>query len=107
MIAQEIVMNMSHEITPEQITPRFLASLIRWQKQGNRAVDIKIPPLWIHEEGAVTTVWCYDHDLKEGNYATRISEIPTTKSLMRQRQKRVEEEKYDLTRKLKELEAMA
>lgn len=100
-------MNMSHEIKPEQITPRFLAALIRWQKKGNRAVDIKIPPLWIHEDGAVTKIWCYDHDLNEGNFATRISEIPTTKSLMRQRQKRVEKEKYDLARKLQELEEMA
>lgn len=100
-------MNMSHEIKPEQITPSFLAALIRWQKQGNRAVDIKIPPLWVHEEGAVTTVWCYDHDLQEGKFATRISEIPTTKRLMRQRQKRVEKAKYDLTRKMEELEAMA
>ncbi len=99
-------MNMSHEITPEQITPRFLAALIRWQKQGRRSIDIKIPPLWMHEEGAVTTIWCYDYDLKEGNYATRISEIPTIKSLMQQRQKRVEEEKYDLTRKMAELEAI-
>ena len=100
-------MNMSYEITPEQITPRFLAALIRWQKQGNRFVDIKIPPLWVHEEGAVTTIWCYDHDLKEGSYATKISGIPTTKCLLKQRQKKIEEEKYDLTRKLQELEAMA
>ncbi len=100
-------MNMSHEIKPEQITPRFLAALIRWQKKGRRAVDIKIPPLWMHEEGAVTTVWCYDHDLQEGKYANRISEIPTTKNLLKKRQKNIEKEKHDLTRKISELEAIA
>ena len=100
-------MNMSHEIKPEQITPRFLAVLIRWQKKGNRTVDIKIPPLWIHEDGAVTKIWCYDHDLGEGKFVTRISEIPTTKYLLEKRRENVEKEKYDLTRKLEELEAIA
>ena len=95
---------MSHEITPEQITPRFLAALVKWQKKGRRSVDIKIPSLWFDEEGAVCTIWCYDSDLMEGSFATRISKIPTAKQLAEKKRLAIEKERAELRQKLAEME---
>lgn len=102
-------MNMSHEIKVEQLTPEFLTALISWyqEKTDKRSVDIKIPPLWIDEEGAVTTVWCHDHEYHEGNYATCPNDIPSNETLLKQRQKRVDEERQELVIKLQQLEAVA
>ncbi len=97
-------MNMSHEITPEQISPRFITALINWQKKGQRSVKIDIPPLYFDEEGAVCTIWCYDGSLLEGRFVTKISEIPTTMQLAEQKRLAIEEERVELRQKLAELE---
>ncbi|MBU0945355.1 MAG: hypothetical protein KJ804_12135 [Proteobacteria bacterium] len=97
-------MNMSHEITPEQITPRFIAALVKWQKKGRRTVDIKIPPLYFDEEGAACTVWCYDSDLMEGEFVTKITEIPTTKQLAESKRLAIEKERAELRQRLAEME---
>ena len=97
-------MNMSYEITPEQITSRFITALVKWQKKGRRSVDIKIPALYFDEVGAVCTVWCYDGDLMEGDFVTKISEIPTTKQLAEKKRQAIEEERAELRQKLAEME---
>jgi hypothetical protein len=100
-------MNMPYEITVYQLTPEFLEALIRWyqKKTAKRSVKIEIPPLWIHEEGAVSTVWCHDHEYHEGGYATCIDDIPTDDLLLKKMQKRIEEERQELIIKLQQLEA--
>ncbi len=97
-------MNMTHEITPEQITPRFFAALVAWQKKGQRSVDIKIPPLYFDEVGATCTIFCYDSDLMEGEFVTRISKIPTARQLAEKKRLAIEKERAELRQKLEELE---
>ena len=93
----------SWELQPDTLTPRFLATLVKWQSKGSRAVEIKLGHT-IFEDNHRLSIWCYDYSVMEGCYVSKISEIPTTKQLAEMKRASIEKERAELRKKMDKLE---
>jgi len=93
----------SWELQPDKLTPRFLATLVKWQSKGSRGVDIKLGHT-LYEDNRSLSIWCYDYSVMEGCYVSKISEIPTTKQLAEMKRASIEKERAELQKKMDTLE---
>ena len=90
-------------IKPENLTPRFLAALLKWQSQSERSVKIDISRV-CGEEDSHVSIWCYDHRAAEGRHVSKITEIPTTQQLLEMKQDSINKQRAELEKRLNDLE---
>jgi hypothetical protein len=87
-----------------KMTLSFFESLLSWQEQGNRSVEISISRDYYSSKNRVT-VWIYDRQVMDGAYVSCPEEIPTPRELVTKRLRSEEAMCKRLLKKLETLEA--